>query len=207
MEKTLIVIVLIAALIAVPVFMTKTKKVETSAKEVKVEATIDQAKVDSEVKVTKPGVELAKGKKYEVINMERHGQASDPKGTVLTDGVGGNNNWQDASLWLGGKAESSSDISYIIDLGAIEDIGEVSAQFHQTLYNIDFPIEMAVSVSDDNKKWSRPVVLDIPEREPSITDWVKVTVNAKGRYVKVDVTPKAEWVWCSEISVKSPSAK
>lgn len=207
MEKTLIVIVLIAALIAVPVFMTKTKKVETSAKEVKVEATIDQAKVDSEVKVTKPGVELAKGKKYEVLNIERHGQASDPKGTILTDGVSGNNNWQDPSLWLGGKAEDFGDISYIIDLGASEDIGEVSAQFHQTLYNIDFPTEMAVSVSEDKRSWSKPVVLNIPDKEPTITDWVKVTLNAKGRYVRISVTPKAEWVWCSEISVKSPSAK
>ncbi len=207
MEKTLIVVVLIAALIAVPLFMTKTKKVDTRTSEVKVEAALDQAKAESEVKTTKPGVELAKGKKYEVLNIERHGQASDPKGTILTDGVGGSNNWQDASIWLGGKVEGSGEISYIIDLGASEDIGEVSAQFHQTLYNIDFPTKIAVSVSDDKKSWYKAVVLDIPEKEPTITDWVKVTVNAKGRYVKVSVTPKAEWVWCSEISVKSPNAK
>ncbi|HHY19156.1 MAG TPA: discoidin domain-containing protein [Firmicutes bacterium] len=188
MKRVLVVLMLLAVILTVPGCFSK--------------------KVDSGDKVK---VELAIGKKYEVINAEKHAAANDPDQKVLTDGNEGNAvNWQDPS-WLGAKlADPAKEvITYILDLEKAEDIGKVRAQFHQTLYGIDVPAQLKISVSLDKSTWSDPVVVDIPAKdlEPPSSDWVSVDVNAKARYVKVEATPRQEWVFCGEISVRRPEAK
>lgn len=154
-------------------------------------------------------LELAIGKPYELINAERHTNINDPTNTVLTDGEGGNTReWQDPS-WVGFKLANSAEkvVSIIIDLKKDETIAKVAAQFHQTLYGIDFPSKISVSLSPDKTAWSTPVVKEIGDIEIGTTDWVYIDINGSGRYVKLEITPKVEWVWCAEISVKKPSAQ
>lgn len=153
--------------------------------------------------------ELARRKKYEVLNAERHAKISDKDGTILTDGVEGNpTSWDDEATWLGAKLANPAEkvISYIIDLEKSNPIIKVRAQFHQTEYGIDIPAKISVSVSDDKVTWSEPVEKEIPAKPttPASTEWVEVDLTANGRYVKVSVTPRIEWVLCGEISILKP---
>lgn len=149
--------------------------------------------------------ELASKKKYDTIG-ELHGSSVTNKATILTDGNYEATAWDDGS-WLGLK-DPSMNVTYIIDLEEVSPIVEVSGYFVQTLYGIDFPKKLSVSVSEDKTTWSDAVEQSFLERpsEPASTGWavVKFPKAVTGRYVKIVATAKTEWVFCKEISIKKP---
>ncbi len=175
-----------------------------------IEVTLTSAKVEQIIKLDYDGnPELAKGKKYELIG-EVHSSSVDNQNTILTDGNYEISAWNDKS-WLGLKnvnPAASKDVVYIVDLEKSNFINEVSGYFVQTSYGIDFPVKISVSVSEDKTTWTSPVEKSFPEKPetPEVTEWavVNLTEPAKGRYVKMVITAKAEWIFCKEISIKRP---
>lgn len=175
-----------------------------------IEVILTSTKVEQIIKLDYDGnPELARGKKYEVIG-ELHSSSVDNQNTILTDGNFEYSAWNDKS-WLGLKnvnLAASKDVAYIVDLEKSSFINEVSGYFFQTQYGIDFPVKISVSVSEDKTTWTSPVVKSFPEKPetPEVTEWavVKLTEPAKGRYVKMVITAKTEWIFCKEISIKRP---
>jgi hypothetical protein len=139
----------------------------------------------------------------------------DTQGSELTDGEisrgfgdGKTVGW---SKWSGVR-----DVTVLVDLGATRPFEAVAAHLQGGGYAaIEFPERVAVSVSEDGKKWTRVAVSG---GAPAATEshelggmrcalgWLSLpTTGARGRYVKCQFVPKG-WLMLSEIRVVSGGA-
>jgi len=151
-------------------------------------------------------VNLALGKTY-TASVEAHANYPDDGGQ-LTDGIKAPTLFSDAA-WQGYFA--SAPFEFVVDLGAVKPIHEISAGFLQDkpLY-IFLPKKVEYLVSSDNVTFTSAGSVEKPAvGEATRAKDYKITdlSNTYGRYVKMKVTLLSSWTFIDEIEVRTKNVE
>lgn len=150
------------------------------------------------------GTLASSGKTYTVSGS---GSGFAPYNANLTDGKTVNALTYDGN-WFGfivGNDKNTVDGvgSVIIDLGEETDLSAVRVHIcNGETAGISAPAKITVSVSSDNSSFSEPVQIPV-NRDTNGVYWTGSDVSGKARYIKIDLTLSATFVFLDEIEVYS----
>ena len=148
------------------------------------------------------GTLASSGKTYTISG---NGEGYAPYKANLTDGKTVTGLTYDGN-WFGflkGNENNTVDGvgSVIIDLGEETDLSAVRVHIcNGETAGISAPQKATVSVSSDNSAFSEPVQLPI-NRDTDGVYWSGAEISGKGRYIKVDFTLSASFVFIDEVEV------
>ena len=149
------------------------------------------------------GTNLALGRPY-TTTLAADPNYPDTGGMELTDGVFAVVDYLDPA-WQG--RATGLTYSFTIDLGGVEALKQIRTHWLQyRVAGIQFPAQVAYSVSDDGMNFTGVGTVVKPKRDKSNqTVWYTITAlnNVSSRYVKLDVTPPSEiWTFLDEAEVR-----
>lgn len=151
---------------------------------------------------TPKGSLASSGKTYTISG---NGTGFAPYNANLTDGKTVNGLTYDGN-WFGflvGNDNNTVDGvgSVVIDLGKETDLSAVRVHIcNGETAGISAPSKVSVSVSSDNSAFSEPIQIPV-NRDTNGVYWTGAEVSGKARYIKIDLTLAATFVFLDEIEV------
>lgn len=158
-----------------------------------------------------PAKNLATGCSY-TYDPPFHAKYPDNSGRELTDGEV-SHGFGDGKTIGWAKWSTVRDVTVVVDAGTSRVIESVEVHVQGGGYaGIEFPERTTVAVSEDGKKWTQVAASGAEPAEKESREisghncalgWLKLsTPDARGRYVKLRIMPKA-WLMLSEVRVLS----